>query len=104
MKWVPEKHHINQTTKLISYKTNKFKTAILKLSMVAPMEANAKESALFSLMINVLRSGTEKYPEKEDIIKRLNNLYDASCSIGGYASGDNRILEISSEMLDDKFR
>ena len=103
MKWVPEKHHINQNTKLISYKTDKFKTAILKLSMVSPMAADAKDAALFSLMINLLRSGTEKYPEKEDLIKRLNDLYDASCSIGGYASGDNRILEISSEMLDDKF-
>jgi predicted Zn-dependent peptidase len=67
------------------------------------MEANPKETAMFSLMINVLRSGTEKYPEKEDLIKRLNHLYDASCAIGGYASGDNRILEISSEMLDDRF-
>ena len=103
MIWVPEKHQINQNTKLIAFKTDKFKTAVLKLSMVAPMMADAKDAALFSLMINVLRSGTEKYPEKEDIIKRLNDLYDASCSIGGYASGDNRILEISSEMLDDRF-
>ena len=103
MKWVPEKHRIDQNTRLISFKTDKFKTAILKLSMVAPMEANSKDASMFSLMINVLRSGTEKYPEKEDLIKRLNHLYDASCSIGGYASGDNRILEISSEMLDDRF-
>ena len=103
MIWVPEKHQINQNTKLIAFKTDKFKTAVLKLSMVAPMTADARDAALFSLMINILRSGTEKYPEKEDIIKRLNDLYDASCSIGGYASGDNRILEISSEMLDDRF-
>ena len=71
--------------------------------MVSPMAADAKETALFSLMINLLRSGSEKYPEKEDIIKRLNDLYDASCSIGGFASGDNRILEISSEMLEERF-
>jgi predicted Zn-dependent peptidase len=103
MKWVPEKHQINKNTKLVAFKTDKFKTAVLKLSMVAPMKADAKDTALFSLMINLLRSGTEKYPEKEDLIKRLNDLYDASCSIGGYASGDNRILEISSEMLDDRF-
>ena len=103
MKWVPKEHQIKENVKLISFKTNKFKTAIFKLSMVSPMAADAKETAMFSLMINVLRSGTEKYPEKEDIIKRLNDLYDASCSIGGFASGDNRILEISSEMLDDRF-
>lgn len=103
MKWVPEKHQINKNIKLVAFKTDKFKTAVLKLSMVAPMKADAKDTALFSLMINLLRSGTEKYPEKEDLIKRLNDLYDASCSIGGYASGDNRILEISSEMLDDRF-
>ena len=103
MEWVPKEHLINENVKLISFKTNKFKTAIFKLSMVSPMKSNAKETAMFSLMINVLRSGTEKYPEKEDIIKRLNDLYDASCSIGGFASGDNRILEISSEFLDDRF-
>lgn len=103
MKWVPEKHRINENAELISFKTEKFKTAVLKLSMVSPMDANGKDAALFSLMINLLRSGTEKYPERADIIKRLNDLYDATCSIGGYASGDNRILEISSEMLDDRF-
>lgn len=103
MNWVPEKHQINDNVNLIAFKTEKFKTAILKLSMVAPMTVDAQEAAMFSLMINLLRSGTEKYPEKEDIIKRLNDLYDASCSIGGYASGDNRILEISSEMLDERF-
>jgi predicted Zn-dependent peptidase len=103
MNWVPCKHQINENVKLIAFKTDKFKTAILKLSMVAPMAFDAKDAAMFSLMINLLRSGTEKYPEKEDLIKRLNDLYDASCSIGGYASGDNRILEISSEMLDERF-
>lgn len=103
MKWVPQKHRINDNIDLVTFKTDKFKTAILKLSMVSPMLVNAKETAMFSLMVNVLRSGTEKYPEKEDIIKRLNDLYDASCSIGGYVSGDNRILEISSEMLDERF-
>ncbi len=103
MNWVPKEHLINENVKLISFKTDKFKTATFKLSMVSPMRVDAKEAAMFSLMINVLRSGTDKYPEKEDIIKRLNDLYDASCSIGGFASGDNRILEISSEFLDDRF-
>lgn len=103
MKWVPKEHLINENVNLISFKTDKFKTAIFKLSMVSPMAADAKETAMFSLMINILRSGSEKYPEKEDIIKRLNDLYDASCSIGGFASGDNRILEISSEILEDRF-
>ena len=103
MNWVSEKHQINENVELTSFKTDKFKTAVLKLSMIAPASNNRRESARFALLVNLLRSGTEKYPEKEDIIKRLNELYDASCSIGGYASGDNRILEISSEMLDERF-
>ena len=103
MNWVPCKHQIREDIDLITFKTDKFKTAVLKLSMVAPMKLSDKEAALFSLMINTLRGGTEKYPEKEDIIKRLNDLYDASCSIVGYVSGDNRILEISAEFLDDRF-
>ena len=103
MDWVSEKHRINENVELTSFKTNKFKTAVLKLSLITPASSDKRESAKFSLLVNLLRSGTEKYPEKENIIKRLNELYDASCSIGGYASGDNRILEISSEMLDEKF-
>ena len=68
-----------------------------------PADSDDKSTALFGLMVNLLRSGTEKYPERADIIKRLNDLYDSSCSIGGFASGENKILEISSEMLSDKF-
>lgn len=103
MNWVPEKYQVNDNVYLNVFKTDKFKTAVLKLSLVAPATGGEDDAAKFSLMVNLLRSGSEKYPEKEDIIKRLNDLYDASCSIGGYASGDNRILEISSEMLEERF-
>lgn len=68
-----------------------------------PAEIDDKNIALFALMVNLLRSGSEKYPERSDIIKRLNDLYDSSCSIGGFASGENKIFEISSEMLSDKY-
>jgi predicted Zn-dependent peptidase len=103
MNWVSEKHRINENVELTSFRTDKFKTGVLKLSIINPASSDKHEAAKFSLLVNLLRSGTEKYPEKEDIIKRLNELYDAACSIGGYASGDNRILEISSEMLDERF-
>ena len=103
MNWVPEKHHVIDDIYLTAFKTDKFKTAVLKLSLVSPVFGDENDAAMFSLMVNLLRSGSEKYPEKADIIKRLNDLYDASCSIGGYASGDNRILEISAEMLEERF-
>ena len=98
-----EKCFIGDEIVLSALKTTKFKTAVLKLSIAMPASVDERDSALFALMINVLKCGTEKYPERSDIIKRLGDLYDASCSIGGYASGDNRILEISSEMLSDRF-
>lgn len=103
MNWVLEEHQVKDNIYLTAFKTNKFKTAVLKLSLVATASGGENDAAMFSLMVNILRSGSEKYPEKEDIIKRLNDLYDASCSIGGYASGDNRILEISAEMLEERF-
>jgi predicted Zn-dependent peptidase len=68
-----------------------------------PAELDDKSIALFALMVNLLRSGCEKYPERADIIRRLNDLYDSSCSIGGFASGENKIFEISSEMLADRY-
>lgn len=89
--------------KLSAFYTDKFKSDILKLSIVMPADIDDESIALFALMVNLLRSGTEKYPERADIIRRLNDLYDSSCSIGGFASGENKILEISSEMLADKY-
>lgn len=98
-----EKFEVFDNCELKYYHTDRFKTSILKLSVALPSDNDPKSTAMFSLMINLLKSGTKKYPEKADIIKRLNDLYDATCSIGGYASGDNRIFEISSEMLSDRF-
>ncbi len=98
-----EKFEVFDNCELKYYHTDRFKTSVLKLSVAMPSDNDPKSTALFSLMINLLKSGTERYPEKSDVIKRLNDLYDASCSIGGYASGDNRIFEISSEMLSDRF-
>lgn len=103
MKLTFDKCNVLEGLDLSSMKTDKFKTAVFKLSIAMPATVDEMDTALFALMVNVLKCGTEKYPEKADLIKRLGDLYDASCSIGGYASGDNRIFEISSEMLSDKF-
>ena len=94
---------IGDNISLSAMKTERFKTSVLKLSIAMPATVDERDTALFALMINVLKCGTQKYPEKSDIIKRLGDLYDASCYVGGYALGDNRILEISSEMLSDRF-
>ena len=98
-----EKFDICSGCSLSVYHTDRFKCDTLKLSIAFPADADDKKTALFGLMINVLRNGTEKYPTRADITKRLNDLYDSSCSIGGFASGDNRILEISAEMLNDEY-
>jgi len=88
---------------LSAFYTNKFKSEVLKLGVAMPADTDVKGTALFSLMINLLRSGTEKYPERADIVRRLGDLYDSSCSIGCFSLGENKILEISSEMLSDRF-
>ena len=88
---------------LSAFYTDKFKNEVLKLGIAMPADKDEKGTALFSLMINLLRSGTEKFPERADIVRRLGDLYDSSCSIGGFSLGENKILEISSEMLSDRF-
>ena len=98
-----EKFNVSDGCTLSVFHTDKFKSDILKLSITMPADSDDKNTALFGLMVNLLRSGTEKYPERSDIIRRLNDLYDSSCSIGGFASGENKIFEISSEMLSDRF-
>lgn len=103
MKYSFENCLISNGMKLSAFKTEKFKTSIVKLDIAAPSTADAEDCALFGLLVNVLKCGTERYPERSDIIKRLGDLYDASCSIGGYATGDNRIFEISAEVLSDRF-
>lgn len=103
MRYIFQKRIIRDDIELSHAKTDRFKTSVLKMSIAVPNLGGDDRIALFGLMVNLLRCGTEKYPEKADIIKRLGDLYDASCSIGGYASGDNQIFEISSEMLSDRF-
>jgi len=103
MEYIFENRLIKDGIVLKSLKTDNFKNGILKLCISLPSADEERKTTLFGLMINVLRCGTEKYPQKSDIIKRLGDLYDASCSIGGYASGDNQIFEISSELLSDRF-
>ena len=94
---------INQNMTLAAIRTDKFKAEILKLSIALPANRDALENACFCLLIHVLRSGCEGYPEKADIVCRLNDLYDASCSVSGYALGDNRIFEISADFLSQRY-
>lgn len=103
MKYLFEKRLISNGMALSACRTEKFKTCVVKLDIATPATADDEDCALFGLLVNVLKCGTERYPERSDIIKRLGDLYDASCSIGGYATGDNRIFEISAEVLSDRF-
>ena len=66
MKLTFDKCNVLEGLDLSSMKTDKFKTAVFKLSIAMPATVDEMDTALFALMVNVLKCGTEKYPEKDD--------------------------------------
>lgn len=77
--------------------TKKFKSEMLSLSFVLPIE---RESAyLTSLLFSVLLRGTQSYPTVSAMNRRLDYLYGTELSVRNFYRGDCRILGLSANLL-----
>lgn len=84
-----------------SITTDKFKTGALALLVRTKNEPLCAPYSL--LMCEILRSGTQKYPTKAKIAKRLDELYAASVGIKAMKEGAWRVFAFSAEILDEKY-
>ncbi len=78
--------------------TRRFKTEYLSISAVRPIRA--EEVPLTSLLLSVLRRGTERYPSLQAINRRLDGLFGTELSIRNFYRGDYQVVGFSLDFLN----
>ena len=92
---LPQIHSINDALTLRVYQTNKFKAGLLTMSVVLPIHRD--RVWMTSLLLSVLRRGTEKYPTLEALNRRLDYLYGTELSIRNFYRGDCQVIGFAAE-------
>lgn len=98
---LPQHLRLGEAVTLHCIPTDRFKTARLTVYTVAP--ADSRLSPLSTLMYGVLRRGSEAYPRLALLNRRLDELYGTTLTIRNYLHGDNQVISLTAEMLEDEF-
>ena len=98
---IPTIHSVTDALTLRVCHTEKFKAGMLSVSAVLPIERDSVYKT--TLLLSVLRRGTEKYPSLEKINQRLDYLYGTELSIRNFYRGDAQIIGFSAELLDASY-
>lgn len=97
----PEAVALSPGLTLYAIPTDRFKTA--RLTVYTVMRADKRLSPRISLLSRVLGRGTEHYPRRSLLNRRLDELYGTVLDIGNSLYGDNHVLSFTVEPLDDAF-
>lgn len=92
---IPQIYKVSDALTLRVCRTEKFKAGMLSLSAVLPIRR--ERVWLTSLLLSVLRRGTEKYPTLEAINRRLDYLYGTELGIRNFYRGDAQVIGFSAE-------
>lgn len=96
-----KKQNIKQGITLHLIDTEKFKTNLISIFISTPLtKENVTKNAVLS---SVLRRGTANLPTQEEISKELEEMYGASFNCGLDKIGDNHVLKLYLESINDKF-
>ena len=82
-------------------KTDKFKTNLIAIFLTTSL--NRDNVTLNSMLSSILRCGTQNMPSKEEISKKMEEMYGASFDCGLDKTGDNHILKFYLESLNDEY-
>ena len=92
---------IKEGITLHTIKTDKFKTNLLAIFLTFPIiKDEATKNTLIALM---LKRGSKLYKTREDITKKLEEMYGASLDSGIEKSGDNHILKFYLESINEEY-
>ena len=95
------KQNIKQGITLHLIDTEKFKTNLIAIFISTPLtKENVTKNAVLS---SVLRRGTANLPTQEKISKKLEEMYGADFNCGLDKIGDNHVLKLYLESINDKF-
>ncbi len=96
-----QKQEIKEGINLHTIKTNKFKTNLLSVFITTPLvKENITKQALIS---SVLRRGSKTMPTSEEISITLEEMYGASFDCGIDKIGNNHIIKLYLETINDEF-
>ena len=92
---------INENIKLNFISMTKLKTTYVGVYIHRPL--NRSEASYNALLPMVLRSASRIYPSREDIAKKLDNLYGATMGSASIKIGEDHIIYFDSETIADKY-
>lgn len=94
---IPTELRLSQTLSLRLCQTQKFKTEMLSLSAVLPIEG--QKPYMTSLLLAVLLRGTESYPDISAINRRLDYLFGTELSVRNFYRGDTQVFGLCANVL-----
>ena len=92
---------INGNIRLNYIPMTKLKTTSLGVYILRPL--NREQASFNALLPLVLKSASKKYPSREDIAKRLDNLYGATMGSTTMKFGEDHIIYFDAETISDKY-
>ncbi len=98
---IPNVYSVADGLSLRVCRTEKFKAGLLAVSVVLPIRR--EETYLTSLLLSVLRRGTEKYPTLAELNRRLDYLYGTELAIRNFYRGDCQIIGFAAELLETSY-
>ena len=81
--------------------TNKFKSAYLSLTLLAPLEEES--ASLNALLPRVLRRGTQTHPDMESMSAALDELYGGAIEPVVRKKGETQCVGFLASFLDDAY-
>ncbi len=86
--------------KLCTHKTTQFKTSVVTLNIITPLDACASEKALLTYL---LARTNKNYPSVITMNRKLASLYGASLSPSVLKVGEAQVLSLTLASIDERF-
>ena len=98
---IPTELRLSPNLSLRLCQTQKFKTEMLSLSAVLPIEG--QKPYMTSLLLAVLLRGTESCPDISAINRRLDYLYGTELSVRNFYRGDAQVFGLCANVLGREY-
>lgn len=97
----PNRKILSPALSLSCIETEKFKTEMLSVSILAAVDR--ERSPISLLALSTLKRGTEKYPTQGALNRRLDDLYATTISVKSLRQGNCNVLGFTAEMLGEEY-
>ena len=98
---IPKKMILSPTLQLEAVMTDRFKTETLSVAMAVPV--SKEKTPLYILALACLKRGTEKFPTKKEINRRLDDLYATGVGVRSGRYDNVALLGFSADMLGQEY-